>query len=107
MECLKCGKESKYEFCNECKEIKRNASAIVATNKKKLIKLLFKKKFYRPENLQKFIVYSNNIITYGRIYLEYQQVKEYKTLKFIWWITKIASLLLFIRSLFSVVIVRI
>lgn len=107
MECLKCGKESKYEFCNECKEIKRNASAIVATNKKKLIKLLFKKKFYRPENLQKFITYSNNIIIYAKIYLEYQQVKEYKTLKFIWWVTKIASLLLFVRSLFSVVIVRI
>ena len=107
MECLKCGKESRYEFCNECKDIKRNASAIVTTNKKKLIKLLFKKKFYTLENLHRFITYCNNIITYTKIYLEYQQVKEYKTLKFIWWIAKIASLLLFARSLISVVIVRI
>ncbi len=40
MQCLKCGKESEWEFCGECKEKKRNASAILSQNRSKLIKLL-------------------------------------------------------------------
>ena len=34
------GKESKWEFCRECKEKKHKASALLSQNKKKLIKLL-------------------------------------------------------------------
>lgn len=44
MKCLKCGKESKYEFCRECKEIKHNACAMVSQNRTKLIKLLMGKR---------------------------------------------------------------
>jgi hypothetical protein len=40
MECLKCGKEQKYEFCRECKEKKHKASALLSQNKKKLMRLL-------------------------------------------------------------------
>lgn len=106
MKCLKCGKESKYEFCRECKEIKHNACAMVSQNRTKLIKLLMGKRL-TPEWFEKFILYTNNILKYWKIYMEYKQEKEYKTLKIISWATMLSSVLLAIRSITSIVIVRI
>ena len=60
MKCLKCGKESKREFCRECKEIKQNSSAMVSQNKKKLVRLLNSKRL-TPQWFDKFILYSENI----------------------------------------------
>lgn len=77
MQCLKCGKESKWEFCGECKEKKRNASAILSQNRSKLIKLLHWD-WLSPEWFEKFILYTNNILAYWRIYMEYKSVKRDK-----------------------------
>ena len=98
MECLKCGKESKREFCRECKEKKHNASAILSQNRSKLIKLLHGD-WLSPEWFEKFIVYTNNILKYGRIYMEYKSVKRDKIFKWIisgiyaiWWLVMIWSI---------------
>ena len=106
MKCLKCGKESKWEFCRECKEIKHNAGAMISQNRTKLIKLLMWKRL-SPPWFEKFILYTNNIIKYWKIYMEYQWVKEYKTLKMICGAVNVASLLIPVRSWISIIIVRI
>jgi len=80
MQCLKCGKESKWEFCRECKEKKHNASAILSQNRSKLIKLLHWD-WLSPEWFEKFILYTNNILAYWRIYMEYKSVKRDKIFK--------------------------
>jgi hypothetical protein len=104
MKCLKCWKDSKREFCRECKEIKQNSSAMVSQNKKKLVKLLNSKRL-TPQWFEKFILYSDNIKKYGRIYMEYQCVKEYKALTNICKIVNILSLLLFLWSWISLFII--
>ena len=38
MKCMRCGKESKWELCRECKEVKHRAGALISQNKKKLKK---------------------------------------------------------------------
>lgn len=105
MKCLRCGKESKYEFCRECKEIKHKASALISQNRTKLIKLLLSKRL-TPEWFEKFILYTNNILKYGKIYMEFKQEKEYKTLNYISNTIKLASILIAVRSWLSILIVR-
>ena len=74
MECIKCGAYSgKSKFCRTCREVKQNAVSIVSQNKSKLLKLL-KWDYLTPEWFNKFILYTNNILTYGRVVMEYKQV---------------------------------
>ena len=40
MECIRCWKDSKYQFCRKCKEEKHKAGAIISQNKTKLRNLL-------------------------------------------------------------------
>ena len=105
MKCLKCGKESKYEFCRECKIIKRKVSALLSQNKKKLIKLL-QGDWLTTEWFNKFILYTDNIRNYWKLYMEYKMIKEHKILKIICWSINVASLLIAIRSWLSILIVR-
>ena len=73
MDCILCGEYSKRDrFCRKCKEKKRNATAIVSQNKKKMRKIL-KEERITPERLEKFILYSNNIVKYGKIIMEYKE----------------------------------
>jgi hypothetical protein len=85
MRCLRCGKETKYDFCRDCKEIRRNAGAIVSQDKKKLIKLLSDSKWLNVEWFNKFTIYTSNITKYWKIVLEFQTKKEYKILKAVGW----------------------
>ena len=79
MECIKCWKESgKSKFCRSCREIKQNTVSIVSQNKSKLIKLL-NWDYLTPEWFNKFILYTNNIITYGRVVMEYKEVDTRRT----------------------------
>lgn len=105
MLCLKCWKESKYEFCRDCKEVKRNAWAMVSQNKKKLIKLFMGRRL-TPQWFEKFLLYSNNIVKYGKIYMEYQNVKEYKVIKIISEATMFISIIIAARSWLSIFIIR-
>ena len=77
MKCLKCWKDSKREFCRECKTIKHNTCAMLSQNKKKLVKLL-DWDWLSPEWFDKFLMYTNNIIKYGKIYMEYKDIKRDK-----------------------------
>lgn len=105
MKCLKCGKEQKWEFCSECKEIKHNSGAMVSQNKKKLLKLLNGKRL-TPQWFEKYLLYSENIKKYGKIYMEYQCVKEYRTLKLICNTINILSLLVVIWSWITIFIIH-
>jgi hypothetical protein len=67
-----CGSETKYRFCRKCKERKSNATAIVSQNKKKLKRLLDENSI-TLEWMEKFILYTNNIIRYGKIVMEYKE----------------------------------
>jgi hypothetical protein len=79
MECIKCWKESgKSKFCRSCREVKQNAVSIVSQNKSKLIKLL-NWDYLTPEWFNKFILYTNNILTYGRVVMEYKEVDTRRT----------------------------
>lgn len=105
MKCLKCGKEQKYEFCRECKEIKHNSWALVSQNRKKLVKLLMWKRL-TPQWFEKFLLYTENIKKYWKIYMEYQCIKEYKTLRLVCGVINVACLLVMIWSWVSILIVR-
>jgi len=73
MKCIKCGKESwRSKFCRDCRDIKQNAVSIVSQNRWKLIRLLHKD-YLTPEWFTKFILYTNNIIKYGKIVMEYKK----------------------------------
>jgi len=74
MKCLKCNRESWADrYCKGCKNIKRNASAILSQNKSKLRKLLNTSN-YTPQRFDKFNLYSDNVKGYGRIVLEFKAV---------------------------------
>lgn len=97
MECIKCSKYSwKSKFCRECRNIKQNAVSIVSQNKSKLIKLL-NWDYLTPEWFNKFILYTNNIISYWKIVMEYKEVDTRTTFEKImrFWIVwcNVASLL--------------
>ena len=102
MECIKCWKESgKSKFCRSCREVKQNAVSIVSQNKSKLIKLL-QWDYLTPEWFEKFILYSNNIISYGKIVMEYKEVDTRRTFENImkfWIITVNIISLLFIAEI--------
>lgn len=106
MKCLKCGKESKREFCRECKNKKHNASAILSQNRNKLIKLLNSERL-SPEWFDKFILYTNNILKYWKIYMEYKDVKRDKNFRWIIWSVYIISGCIVLRSVISLVIIHI
>ena len=55
MKCMRCGKESKWELCRECKEVKHRAGALISQNKKKL-KNLIEWNILEPEKFSKFIL---------------------------------------------------
>ena len=79
MKCIKCWKDSwRSKFCRNCRDIKQNAVSIVSQNKSKLVRLL-QWDYLTPEWFSKFILYSTNIINYGRIVMEYKQVDTYRT----------------------------
>lgn len=75
MQCLRCGKESKWEYCRECKAVKHRACTMISQNKTKLVKLL-DGEWLTPEGFGKFIMYTNNILKYGKVYMEYKEQKR-------------------------------
>ena len=80
MKCLKCGRESKWEFCRECKVDQRRAGALVSQNKKKLRNLL-DYNILEPELFSKFILYTDNIKKWGEIYMEFVVKKKFTIFK--------------------------
>lgn len=72
-----CWAESKYEFCRKCKEIKHNACAMISQNKTKLQKLMNWNRL-SINNFERFILYTDNIRKYGRIYMKFLQLKHDK-----------------------------
>ena len=106
MKCLKCGKDSKYEFCRECKECKHKAGAIVSQNKSKLRDLL-EQNILQPETFSKFILYTNNIIKHGKIYMEYRSKKSELLFRFISWWSIACSVIITLWSLTSLIILKI
>lgn len=105
MKCLKCGNESKREFCRECKDKKHNACALLSQNRTKLIKLLNKDRL-TPEWFDKFILYTNNILKYWKVYMEYKDVKRDKIFRWILWVTYVLSGCIAFRWIISLVIIR-
>lgn len=76
MKCIKCWEYSwSCDFCRICKEILGNATALVSQNKKKIMKLVLMNKYTR-EWFDKFILYTENVIKYWSIILEYRSNKE-------------------------------
>ena len=106
MKCLRCWKESKYEFCRECKEIKHNAGALISQNKKKL-KNLLNYNILEPELFNKFILYTDNIRKQWEIYMEFVAKKHYTIFKIITWTTMLCSALISLWSITSLVILYI
>lgn len=106
MKCLRCGKENKYEFCRECKEIKHRSWALISQNKTKL-KNLLDKNILEPELFNKFILYTDNIIREWKIYMEFVQQKHVTLFRVITWTTVLCSVLLSLWCLSSLVILYI
>lgn len=96
MKCLFCGRESwRSKFCRGCRNIKEKSLSIVSQNKNKLRKLL-KMNNFTPERFDKFILYSDNIVSYWKIVMKYKEVDTRTTFErllqywiavnvFIWW----------------------
>ena len=106
MKCMRCGKESKWELCRECKEVKHRAGALISQNKKKL-KNLIEWNILEPEKFSKFILYTDNIIKEWKIYMEFVKEKHYTIFKFITWTSVVFSVLLSLYSISSLVILYI
>ena len=106
MKCMRCGTESKWELCRKCKEEKHRAWAIISQNKKKL-KNLLDENILDPETFSKFLLYTDNIKKYWEIYMEFVIKKHYTIFKFLAWTTILASVLLSLYSITSLVILRI
>lgn len=106
MKCLRCGKDSKYEFCRECKEIKHRSWAIISQNKKKL-KNLLEHNILEPELFEKFILYTDNIIKEWRIYMSFVHQKHITLFKILTGWTMLCSVLLSLWCLTSLVILHI
>lgn len=90
--CHHCGKKIRFwiSLCKECKETKSNSTAIISQNKTKLKKLLENRSF-TIERFEKFILYTNNIIHYWKILMEF---KENETIKSFDKIKKITLIIL-------------
>ena len=106
MKCMRCGKESKWELCRECKEEKHRAGALISQNKKKLRNLI-EWNILEPEKFSKFILYTDNIKKNGEIYMSIVAKKKIKILKCVCWTTMLASSLLSLYSIISLVILSI
>ena len=106
MECLKCWKESKWELCRKCKEEKHKAGAIISQNKKKL-KILLDQNILQPELFNRFILYTDNIKKYGEIYMGFVAKKHNTIFKLVCGTTMLASILLSLYSISSLVILYI
>lgn len=106
MKCLRCWKDSKYEFCRSCKEDKHKAGAIISQNKKKL-KILLDDNILEPELFSRFILYTDNIKKYGEIYMTFVAKKHNTIFKLITGTTMLASLLLSLWCISSLVILSI
>ena len=106
MKCLNCGKESKYEFCRECKEEKHRCWAIISQNKKKLRNLL-DRNILEPETFEKFILYTDNIIREWKIYMWYVKQKHLTLFKVLTWWTMLCSALLSLWCISSLIILHI
>ena len=107
MICRLCGRESwRSKFCRWCRNIKQNASSIVSQNKNKLRKLLWVNK-YSPEWFDKFILYSDNITSYGKIVLKYQEVDTRTTFERIFQYGTIVSALVMIFFSFEIILISI
>lgn len=106
MKCMRCGKESKWELCRECKEVKHRAGALISQNKKKLRNLL-DKNILEVENYNKFILYTDNIIKEWKIYMEFVEKKHYTIFKVITWWIMLCSALLSLWCITSLIILHI
>lgn len=106
MKCLRCGAESKYEFCRKCKEEKHRAWAIISQNKKKLRNLL-DQNILEPELFNRFILYTDNIRKCWEIYMSIVAKKKITLLKAFCWITMLVSVIVSLWSITSLVILRI
>ena len=102
MECIVCKKESwKSKYCWDCRDKKQNASSIVSQNKKKLKKLMNDREL-TPERLDKFILYSNNIIEHWKIVIKYREQDTRTTFERImqyWTIGSLIMSLVFITEI--------
>lgn len=105
MECLNCGKESKWELCRNCKEKKHQAGALISQNKKKLRNLL-DKSILIPENYEKFILYTDNIKKRGEIYMGFVAKKKITILKLFCGTCMLASGFITLWSIASLVILH-
>jgi len=86
--CTHCGKKIRFwiSLCKECKNKKWYSAAIVSQNKKKLKKLL-EERSITIERIDKFILYSNNILKFSKVLIEYKEENNGKIidrLKKIW-----------------------
>lgn len=106
MECIRCWKDSKYQFCRKCKEERHKAGAIISQNKTKLRNLL-DHNILEPELFNKFLLYTDNIIKYGKIYMDFVEKKHNTRFKIISWTCILASVLLSLYSISSLVILSI
>lgn len=72
--CLHCWQKIRFwiTLCKECRNKKRYNAAIVSQNKKKLKKLL-EESSLTIERLDKFILYSNNIVKFGKAIMEFKE----------------------------------
>ena len=105
MQCMKCWRESgRSKFCRGCRNIKQSAVSIVSQNKSKLIKLL-NWDYLTPEWFNRFITYTDNIIRYGKIVMEFKEVDTRTTFDRImqYWIyaSNILSLLFIVEILIT------
>lgn len=105
MECLNCGKESKWELCRDCKEKKHQAGALISQNKKKLRNLL-DKSILEPENYSKFILYTDNIKKRWEIYMGFVAKKKYTIFKVICGVNVLVSAFISLWSVASLVILH-
>lgn len=106
MKCMRCGKESKWELCRECKEIKHKAGAMISQNKKKLRKLI-EWNILEPEKFSKFILYTENIKKRWETYMEFVHKKNLTIFKLITWWTMLCSVLLSLWCITSLIILYI
>lgn len=106
MKCLRCGKESKWELCRECKEVKHRAGAMVSQNKSKL-KDLLEQNILQPEVFNKFMLYTDNIIKYWKIYMEYKSKKNEILFRFITWWSMACSIVIWLWSVISLIILKV
>lgn len=106
MKCMRCGKESKWELCRECKELKHKAWALISQNKKKLRNLL-DQNILEPELFSKFILYTDNIRKRWETYMGFVAKKHQTIFKLITWTTMLCSGLLSLWCITSLVILYI